>query len=249
MYEQVEKSKSKAVTEPTRTNRRNNQLKCTEKNNKLPIWPSSLEPTQLLKESILVNYMKDVKDPNVDRLKYWNKQGIFDSRGHAPDIKKLMSEYNLISKNVGKYEEIHKELPPDIVKKYNVQKACVLQALILTKKEVFGVKSAKDLHDVIFEKYPEFQQYSEDSVMVKLFEKAGLIKITINDGTTIEDIRAKDGDGQYLVSVQGSAEDHVVVWDRDKDDWYEYKQTGSGSGYQSYTASGKSNVRFLFKVE
>jgi hypothetical protein len=204
-----------------------------------------------MNESKLEGYMKKLTGLDTVRIKYWNKQGVFDSAKHAPDIIELIKEYNLISPNVGGYGKEKKELPLDISEKYNPQKACVLQALISVKGEVFGVKSSKDLHEVIFKKYQDFCQYSEDSVMLELFKNAGLTRIDISEGdTTIEKLKANFKVGKYLVTVKGSVEDHVVIWTREKstDEWIEYKQTGGGGGYRQYKPSEQDKVLYLFKA-
>lgn len=72
----------------------------------------------------------------------------------------------------------------DILPTYNAKLACVLQALIKLKGNVFGKSSPSDLHDHIYEEedLAAYREYDLDDVYPALYKKVGLAATAANDG-------------------------------------------------------------------
>lgn len=135
------------------------------------------------------------------------------------------------------------DIPPDIAQKFNPRKACVLQSLIYVKKDVWGKKSAKDLHELIWKSRPEYKQYSDDGIMDTLYAAAGMTKVTTHNGKKAEALAEELSSGTYLVAIGGSSEDHVVILENGA--WKEYDQLG-GRGFNEANVSKAAVVTAVY---
>ena len=144
------------------------------------------------------------------------------------------------------------EKPPDIEKKYNAQKACVLHSLFVFNEDVFGCKSAKDLHETMWaknSKYSAYQQYSDDATSDKLYLAAKLTKVDTYKGKKVSEMLAALAQGSYIVTIKGKPDDHMVALTGKKDEWNwtEYDQRHN-SGWIEYKVDDNALVDVIYKV-